>query len=284
MFFQYTNDCIVGVEQIDVEHQYLFTLMNQLMEAVGGDSGTGTPEGGSAESTEDLEKFVERLIEYGEVHFAHEEEYLEKTGDREYGRQKRDHAMFLNRMRSLDMMDLNDDEKRKLLKDTLVYLTKWLYSHILGSDTLIGKVEHIAEQVKEEEEYCLFTEKYMTGIASIDEEHKGLFAIIGKVYRMVEEGFVSDHYDDIMSLLDQLEEYTEVHFSHEEEHMEQIGYPQLAAQRRAHAIFLERLEDKDFGENQENQQEYLEELLDFLFAWLGNHILKMDKLIGQYKG
>ncbi len=273
MFFQFTNDCIVGVEQIDVEHQYLFMLMNQLMEAVHGNPDSGT-----------LETYADRLIEYGEVHFAHEEAYLEETKDPELIRQKREHTMFLNKMRALDMMDLNDEEKRRLLGDTLVYLTKWLYNHILGIDTLIGKVHHIADQVVKEEEFCLFTEKYMTGIESIDEEHRGLFEIIGNAYRMIESGIMlSDHYDDIMSLLDQLEEYTEVHFAHEEEYMEQIGYPKLEDQRRAHAVFLDRLEEKDLGENLENQQEYLEDLLDFLYAWLGNHILKMDKPIGSYK-
>lgn len=271
MVFQYTSDCMVGVEEIDTEHQYLIMLMNQLMEAVHRTSA----------SEEGLEVYVERLIEYGEVHFVHEEAYLEKTGDVELARQKRDHALFLRRMRSLDMTALSNEEKRKLLEDTLVYLTKWLYSHILASDTLIGKVEHIAEHVMDEEDFCKFTEKYMTGIEAIDEEHRGLFDIIARAYRLVESEGVSDRYDDIMSLLDQLEKYTQVHFTHEEEYMEKVGYPNLEAQRRAHSMFLEKLEDKDLGESEENQQEYLEELLDFLYAWLGNHILKMDKPIGD---
>lgn len=272
MYFQYTSDCVVGVEQIDGEHQYLFMLMNKLMDAVHGQAG----------GEERLEDYVERLIEYGEVHFAHEEEYLEKMGDIELSRQRGDHMLFLNRMRALDMMDLDNAEKHRLLEDTLSYLTKWLYNHILGSDTLIGKVEHIAEYVKDEEEFCKFTEKYMTGIEKIDAEHRGLFAIIGDAYRLVEAGSVEDRYDDIMGLLDKLEDYAGVHFGHEEEYMEQIGYPKLPEQRRAHGIFLDKLKDKDFGENEENQQAYLEELLDFLYAWLGNHILKMDKPIGDY--
>ncbi len=273
MVFQYTSDCMVGVEEIDTEHQYLFMLMNQLMEAVHGEPSS---------QDERLEAFVDRLVEYGEVHFAHEEAYLEKTGDIELARQKRDHALFLRKMRSLDMSELNDIEKKTILGDTLAYLTRWLYSHILASDTLIGKVEHIAEHVMDEEDFCRFTEKYMTGIEAIDKEHRGLFDIIGKAYRLVEAGEVSDRYDDIMSLLDQLEEYTQIHFAHEEEYMEKAGYPELEAQQRAHRMFLEKLEDKDLGESEENQQEYLEELLDFLYAWLGNHILKMDKPIGEY--
>ena len=30
-----------------------------------------------------------------------------------------------------------------------------------------------------------------------------------------------------------------------------------------------------------NQQEYLEELMEFLFGWLSNHILKSDKMIAE---
>lgn len=271
MFFQYTQDCIVGVEQIDEEHQYLFSLMNQLMDSVS-----------SGDGAKQLEPYIRKLVEYGEVHFAHEEAYLEKMGDIELPRQKRDHMLFMNRMKSLDLLDLDDKEKHKLLEDTLIYMTKWLYNHILGSDTLIGKVEHIAEYVVDEEEFCKFTQKYMTGVELIDNEHRRLFEIIGEAYRIVEKDTVSDRYDEIMHLLDRLEEYAEVHFSHEEQLMEQIQYPWINEQRRAHTIFLEKMEDKDFGENEENQQEYLEELLDFLYAWLGNHIMKMDKPIGDY--
>ena len=64
--------------------------------------------------------------------------------------------------------------------------------------------------------------------------------------------------------------------------MEQTKYPQLEQQRRAHAAFLERLDEKDLGEGMEEQQEYLEELMDFLFGWLSNHILRMDKGIARF--
>lgn len=275
MYFEYTQDCVVGVQQIDAEHKYLFKLMNHLMEIIHGDIV-------SEDEEKDLENYIELLADYGKVHFAHEEAYMEETGDIELPRQKRDHAMFLNRMSSLDTMNLSNAEKHKLLEDTLNYLTKWLYNHIIGSDTLIGKVEHIAEHVMDEDDFCKFTDKYMTGVECIDIEHRGLFDIIGRAYRLVEAGSVKEHYDDVLRLLDELGEYTQVHFAHEEELMEKIQYPYLEAQRRAHSIFMEKLDDRDLCENEEDPQEYLEELLDFLYAWLGSHILKMDKPIGKY--
>lgn len=275
MYFEYTQDCAVGVQQIDAEHKYLFKLMNHLMEIIHGDIV-------SEDEEKDIETYIELLIDYGKIHFSHEEAYMEEIGDIELAKQKRDHAMFLNRMSSLDIMDLNNAEKHRILEDTLSYLTKWLYNHIMGSDTLIGKVEHIAEHVMDEDDFCKFTEKYMTGVELIDTEHKGLFDIIGRAYRLVEAGNVKERYDDVMRLLDELGEYTQVHFAHEEELMEKIEYPYLDAQRRAHNIFMEKLDDKDFGENEDDPQKYLEDLLDFLYAWLGSHILKMDKPIGKY--
>ena len=61
--------------------------------------------------------------------------------------------------------------------------------------------------------------------------------------------------------------------------MESIGYTGLEAQRRAHGVFLAKLADKDEAENVEDRREFVEDMLDFLFAWLSRHILKMDKLI-----
>lgn len=269
--FRFTQDCIVGVEQIDTEHQYLITLMNQMMEIIYANKEV-------TEIQSELEEYIEMLIEYGEVHFAHEEAYMEETNDPELRYQKLQHSMFLNKLHAIDVQDLNDAEKRKILEDMLLYLTKWLYRHIIGSDTMIGKIQPLSK-MKENDNPCMFTTQYITGIPQIDEEHKELFKIIGEAYELVEAREVEDKYDDIMNLLDRLEEYTRFHFAHEEEYMENNNYPQLDMQRRAHAAFIERLEEKDLGESADDQQQYLEELMDFLFGWLSNHILKMDKEI-----
>ena len=61
--------------------------------------------------------------------------------------------------------------------------------------------------------------------------------------------------------------------------MESICYPMLEAQKMAHEIFELKLENLNLDHVDDNQQEYLEELLEFLFGWLSNHILKADKLI-----
>lgn len=61
--------------------------------------------------------------------------------------------------------------------------------------------------------------------------------------------------------------------------MESIHYEGLPAQKRAHEAFVSRLEEMDLEHIDENQQETLEDLMEFLTEWLVNHILHTDKLI-----
>lgn len=273
--FRFTEDCIIGVEQIDEEHQYLFTLLNEIEQVV--------HDKGSVEQKQtDLGAYIDRLIKYGEIHFAHEEAYMEKIHDPELFRQKRDHAMFMGKVQAIDLIDLNNEEKRKILEDTLIYLIKWLYQHILGSDTLIGKVQRVWDEVRRGEDFCKFTEDFLTGISDIDEEHQILFDIIAQAYRLMERKFMHEKLDGIMGILEQLDDYMTIHFAHEEAYMEKVGYPYLEAQKAAHKSFQERMGMQGPGEDAAGQQAYLEELLDYLFAWLGNHILIMDKKIGEF--
>lgn len=272
--FQFTKSCMIGVEQIDTEHRYLFELMNRLMDILQNAEDI-------AQEKEELGEYIDALVDYGENHFRHEESYMESIQDAELTRQKREHSFFLSKMRSIDLTDLNFDEKRILMEDVLKYTIRWLYRHILNSDTLIGKVHHLKKD-EETFSYCIFSEKYHTGIESIDQEHKKLFDIINDAYTLVEEKYNENNYDDIMHVLDELEEYTQYHFSHEEEFMKKIHYPGLEEQQRAHAGFLERLAEKDIGENEINHQEFLQEMLDFLFSWLSHHILGMDHNISKY--
>ena len=73
---------------------------------------------------------------------------------------------------------------------------------------------------------------------------------------------------------------------HEEEYMENIHYPKLETQKRAHTAFIEKLVDinmNELNDIDDNQQQYLEELIDYLSGWLSDHILKSDCLIPKWE-
>lgn len=112
-----------------------------------------------------------------------------------------------------------------------------------------------------------------------DREHKELFRLIGKVNNLVRDGVDASQCDEILKILEELKDYTEFHFSDEEEYMESIHYEGLEAQKRAHRAFVYKLEGIEKKDMEEQPQEYMQSLVEFLLGWLINHILYTDKKI-----
>lgn len=262
--YQFTEDCLIGIKEIDDEHRQLFQMLNEAMDFIvmGGDS--------SAIGY----SLLQRLKEYAGTHFAHEEAYMEQIGDLELPRQRKEHAQFVEKIESYQLSDMSDEQSAKIVNELLPFMAKWLYRHILGSDTMIGKLTNTPD-----EDLYAFTDKYKTGISLIDDEHKRLFEIIRETRDVIEAELLHDKYDQIVHILEELKDYTIMHFQDEENYMQSIGYDGLELQQMAHIAFVDRLNEINLDDVDEDQKKYLDELLDFLLNWLINHILKMDKQI-----
>lgn len=264
--FTFTKDCLIGVAEIDDEHKRLFELIGEIDSAVKS----------NADSVSTAMALLNELKQYAVTHFAHEEAYMASIHDPELPRQQKEHQAFVNKVNTYRLADITDESARELILELLKYLSKWLMGHILGSDILIGKFDS-----DDKPTIPVFTEKFKTGIPMIDEEHKTLFDIIGKIYKAIEADLVHDKFDLILDILDELKEYTSVHFADEENYMKEIGYEGLAQQVILHEKFIETLKEVNLDHVDDNQEEYLYEVLNFLQNWLINHILKVDKLIPQ---
>ena len=129
-----------------------------------------------------------------------------------------------------------------------------------------------------------FTDDYLTGIASIDEEHARLFDLTNQVYDLLMDDLVADKYDRIVELIDELREYTKTHFANEEAFMETIEFQHIWSERHAHRSFVKKLEEVDLGTIDESQNDYILEVLDFLAKWLTLHIKGADRRIGIAEG
>jgi hemerythrin len=262
--YQFTEDCRVGIKEIDEEHARLFELINQTTELVknGGNSYTAA------------KNLLAQLKEYALVHFEHEERYMAKINDKELPRQIKEHAQFKKKIDSYQIEALSETDGERVMNELLAFMAKWLYRHIMGSDIMIGKFTE-----KPAADAFAFTDAYKTGIRFVDEEHKKLFEIIKQTNDAIHAELLHDKYDVIIGIVNQLKEYTIKHFSDEEAYMERIHYEGLPLQRIAHTAFVDRLNEIDLDDMDDNQQQYLEELIDFLLEWLINHIQKMDKKI-----
>lgn len=125
-------------------------------------------------------------------------------------------------------------------------------------------------------------DEYLTGIEFIDNEHRRLFEIAEQTYQLKNEEFISDKYDQIKVLLEELKDYTRMHFAHEEEYMQSIGYKKLFTQKVQHQAFIDWLEEQNLDEIDtefENQDAVVDNILKYLTDWLVHHILETDKQI-----
>lgn len=270
MEFELTEDFLTGIEQIDREHAHLIQIINHTNQIL------------EQENTDIqiiAKNLVKELTEYTVTHFRHEEEYMEKINDPELPLQRIEHATFIKRVKQIP---IDDSIKVRDLEEMIQFLVRWLFRHILHSDRMIGKV---APKDTQEDPFA-FTEKYFTHISVIDEEHRKLFDIIREADSLIHNTLLHDKYDKIIAILEQLREYTETHFAHEEKYMTDIGYPDLSFQITTHTAFIDKLASIDFHELEsmdDHQQEYLEDLIKYLLNWLSEHILGADKLIGQWE-
>lgn len=268
--YEFTEDCLIHIDQIDDEHRRLFQMLNEAISLA-----AEAPDVSSI-----ARNLLQNLKDYASTHFAHEEAYMESIHDPELLLQRQEHLQFTEKVNSFTPDCSSPEAARTSLQELLTYLVRWLYRHILSSDMMIGKMAS-----GNAPDRFAFTDQYRTGIPLVDDEHQRLFEIIREVNALISNDLLHDKYDEIIHLLDELKNYTEFHFHDEEALMERIQYPGLAAQKRAHSAFIERLVEIDLSDldnMDNNQQEYLNELIQFLLGWLSNHILASDKKIGGF--
>ena len=267
--FYFSDDCLIGVDQIDEEHRGLFRLIGEMHDLLQNPF--------INDKHDHICEMILRLENYADEHFRHEEEYMEMIHHPELELQRKQHLEFSEKMIEADTI-LKGGNENELLENLLNYLVRWLYRHIIGSDLMIGRMVTLDEWKKSS---YTFTKQYLTGIEIIDEEHRELFRIINEVHDVISNDLLSDKYDEIARLLEDLRTYTKIHFKDEEQYMESIHYKGLEAQKTAHEIFVSRLDDMDLNEIDANQQDALEEIMAFLTEWLINHILYMDRKIAS---
>jgi hemerythrin len=120
----------------------------------------------------------------------------------------------------------------------------------------------------------LFTWKpeYSVHEAELDQHHQKLFAILNSVYENVMNSTEVDH---IIPKIDELSAYTNYHFSAEEEHMLETGFPELGEHVAKHREFTHSIETLRASYHN-NDLEVSRDLIVVLGEWLLHHVIKED--------
>ncbi len=117
---------------------------------------------------------------------------------------------------------------------------------------------------------------YSVGIEEIDKQHKHLIGIGAELMEMVKHYSNEDLYDDVIDAVERMKDYTVYHFATEERMMEQAGFEGLSAHKEEHRRFVEKLNAVDISQLDEDQTEFIMDILKFISTWIFKHIIGSD--------
>ena len=121
-------------------------------------------------------------------------------------------------------------------------------------------------------------EEYNLNIEEIDKQHKKLMEIGERAYdiAIIDDGY--DRYDEIMTIIDELLEYTKYHFEYEENMLKEYNYNHIHDQAEEHEIYVNKINQVASREDiDDNQRKIILEIIDFLSEWISKHIMIADR-------
>ena len=126
-FLYWSEQYSVGIAIFDAEHKRLFTLANDLYDAIV-----------SGRVDETLHSFFNGLIKYSNQHFDHEEEYFQ-LALYPAGEAHRQYHDWLRKQILQFQSRLTDTPKDILAIELAKFLKDWVYNHILKDDVAYGR-------------------------------------------------------------------------------------------------------------------------------------------------
>jgi hemerythrin len=126
-------------------------------------------------------------------------------------------------------------------------------------------------------------DSYSVNVQVIDDQHKQLFAIAGKLMDLIKSSSEEeDRYEEIREVLNELKNYTEYHFDYEEQLLRRNGYDIVDDHKVQHEEFIGKLSDLQKQDIYIKQKNAMMNILTFLIDWISEHIVKEDIMYGKF--
>lgn len=143
--------------------------------------------------------------------------------------------------------------------------------------------EPISAEIKDlsstvSKDFIEWSDALSIGVEEIDEQHKSLAQMVNELNGAIHGGWGKEARDEIIV---RLVEYTRVHFATEESLMSISKYPHSKEHKKQHEDLIDTVKQyiKKYNENPDASNY---DLLFFLRKWLVDHIMKDDKMMGNY--
>ena len=116
------------------------------------------------------------------------------------------------------------------------------------------------------------------GIEEIDAQHKVLVGLVNEMHEAIHQRHGSEVVGDI---LEQLADYTRIHFAVEESLMRILGYPGYEEHKLEHEELIQHVHELQH-KVETGKTSIGFELMLFLKGWLTNHIMESDQQYAEF--
>jgi len=121
----------------------------------------------------------------------------------------------------------------------------------------------------------IWDEKYSTGVAQLDKQHKSLFQYTNDLGEHIKNNFGSQ--ETTNNMVQFLERYIKAHFNQEEACMHKYLCPIATKNKDAHQKFILTFKAaQEKIKNEKTSNKALKELHCFLEKWIREHLCKID--------
>ena len=120
-FFNWEDSFSVGIQEIDMQHQKLVQLLNELYEAMKAGKGNDA-----------VGKILNGMVQYTVSHFATEERYMKLHNYPDFATHKQEHDSLTKQV--VDLQEQFKTGQAALSMKVGNFLKGWLVNHISGTD------------------------------------------------------------------------------------------------------------------------------------------------------
>jgi len=125
--FNWSENYETGINEIDEQHRKLVAIGAKLEDML--------YVGHSIDYYDYIIETINELRDYTEYHFSFEEKKMEERGYDRFELHRMEHLYFIKRIDKLSLQDI-DSQQISVIQEALVFLSKWLFGHILKEDMM----------------------------------------------------------------------------------------------------------------------------------------------------
>ncbi|HJP17395.1 MAG TPA: bacteriohemerythrin [Nitrospinota bacterium] len=123
-----------------------------------------------------------------------------------------------------------------------------------------------------------WSDRFSVNVEEMNEHHKKLIGILN----LLHDEKLAERAEEVLGkVLDELVDYTKIHFKKEEELLEQYEFPELAVHKKEHEnliLKVDAMQKKYYAGN----KDMTTDVAILLNDWLAEHIVVKDKKYGIY--